>query len=410
VLFLSRPYAGHVNPLLPIARTFVDQHYEVGWLLVQFAAPVADRLRRYQIEPVEVQFPPPAPGAHTDSAFRTDRARATLSHDVALHAEFITHQLTEGLLAQIEPVRSAMRGYRPDVVVQDGPLNVGTIAAHAEGIPYVDCSVNFLLLDPPEPHTLQVLARACDARRREIFAMYGLTPDFRVMECASPTLNTLFATPELLGTSLHLPPATFLIGPPVYRGTTRLPEGEGPVDFPWERLDPNRPIALAALGTLFRWQPELFRAIAHALTRVDVPVQTVLAVGDLVDDQEFRDSLPSDAIVVHTLPQFELLERCAVFISHGGAGSVNDAFYHGVPLLTIPLGNDAVVSAGVVERAGVGAHLAREDAVPDRMQPLLQDLLHPSASMRKRLQQVSTSYRASDGPGRAVELIKRLVF
>jgi zeaxanthin glucosyltransferase len=410
ILFLSRPYPGHVNPLLPVARVFVDQGYDVGWLLVPWAKPVAERLARYGIQGVDAQLPPPAAGAPADTEFRTDRTRSRLSRDPVLHADFITYQLTTGLLLQIEPIRRAIRAYQPNVVVQDGPLNAGTLAAHSEGIPYVDCSVNFMLLDPPIPFALQQLARACDSSRREIFSRYGLEPDFRVMESASPTLNTMFSTPAVLGRSLMLPPATFLIGPPVYRGASPLPAGEEDHSgFPWDRLAADRPIALCALGTLFRWQPEIFTAIAHALTRMSFPVQTVLAVGDLVDDAEFRAGIPADAIVVHSVPQFDLLARCAVFISHGGAGSVNDAFYHGVPVLVIPLSNDQPVSAYVVERAGAGVQLAREEVLTENCASILRELLTPTEARRGRLAEISRSYQDSDGPARAVELIRRLV-
>lgn len=52
--------------------------------------------------------------------------------------------------------------------------------------------------------------------------------------------------------------------------------------------------------------------------------------------------------------QVELLKYCDVFVTHGGANSVNEALYLKTPLLIIPLINDQFWGAEIVERFSFG--------------------------------------------------------
>jgi hypothetical protein len=53
--------------------------------------------------------------------------------------------------------------------------------------------------------------------------------------------------------------------------------GWAPVDFPWSRLDPVRPLAYASMGTLQNGVLRTFRIIAEACTGLDL--QLVISLG-----------------------------------------------------------------------------------------------------------------------------------
>ncbi len=53
-------------------------------------------------------------------------------------------------------------------------------------------------------------------------------------------------------------------------------------------------------------------------------------------------------------PQIDLLQRCKVFITHGGMNSIREAIGAGIPLVVIPLVNDQFVNAEMVEENGFG--------------------------------------------------------
>ena len=53
-------------------------------------------------------------------------------------------------------------------------------------------------------------------------------------------------------------------------------------------------------------------------------------------------------------PQIDLLQKCRVFITHGGMNSIREAIGAGIPLVVIPLVNDQFVNAEMVEENGFG--------------------------------------------------------
>jgi len=53
-------------------------------------------------------------------------------------------------------------------------------------------------------------------------------------------------------------------------------------------------------------------------------------------------------------PQMEILEKCSVFITHGGSNSICEAIYCEAPMIVIPFTNDEFINADMVEELGIG--------------------------------------------------------
>jgi zeaxanthin glucosyltransferase len=54
---------------------------------------------------------------------------------------------------------------------------------------------------------------------------------------------------------------------------------DAPVDFPWSRLDPNRPLVYASMGTLQNGILQTFRMIAEACAGLDLQLMISLGGG-----------------------------------------------------------------------------------------------------------------------------------
>jgi UDP:flavonoid glycosyltransferase YjiC (YdhE family) len=152
------------------------------------------------------------------------------------------------------------------------------------------------------------------------------------------------------------------------------------IDVPdWlETIGTERPFVYATYGTEDGPRGP-WRAIVEGLASVDV--DAVVTVGRGVDLDPLRamlaDLSPGRIRIEHYVPQAILMERAAVVISHGGAGTMLAAGVAGVPQIAMPVAadqfdnTDAFVGAGVAVAIGDGE--ADPITIADRLRLLLED-------------------------------------
>jgi UDP:flavonoid glycosyltransferase YjiC (YdhE family) len=123
-----------------------------------------------------------------------------------------------------------------------------------------------------------------------------------------------------------------------YLGPFETPGTE--VNFPWARLNARKRLVYCALGSYAKLYGEeamaLFRAVA-TLPRLRPDLQVVIAAGVL--HPAITPLISEDVVVVRTAPQLALLQRAAVFVTHGGLNSVREAILNAVPMVAFPMGN-----------------------------------------------------------------------
>src|SRR5262245_66671101 len=115
---------GHLNPMVGVAQWLMRDGNHVGWLTIPEPAAAVAGLG---VEVVPLPHVAPAPPLVTGGE---ELARLVLDRD-RLRA-WIRTLMLDAVPGQIEPVRAALRGFRPDVVALDGMLYQGAIAAHLE--------------------------------------------------------------------------------------------------------------------------------------------------------------------------------------------------------------------------------------------------------------------------------------
>jgi zeaxanthin glucosyltransferase len=393
VLFMTTAEKGHLNPVAGVAQRLMRAGHTVGWLTVPEPA---SQLQALGVEVVQLDGAPPPPPLATGGE---ELARLVL--DPAALRGWIRSLLLDGVPGQVEPVRQAVRRFRPDAIGLDGMLYQGVIAAEIEGVAYAGISSALTLLEPPGlDFDLIRTVRGLAAERAALFARYGLSPDFRTCECLSPRLNVVFATEALVGAAAAVPPQTHLVGPSRPIG----PRGDEP-EFPWERLRGDRPIVYVSFGSQISWQPELLALVAEAAEPLSV--QLVMSIGGLAGTG-FEACLAGDVVAVPYAPQLAILERAAAAVSHGGANSVMEAMCCGVPMLLFPVCNDQPVQAHFLGRAGAGLSLDRASLTRDRCREGLAALLDAGGRHRRSAGEIQASYARRDGAREAAARLAAL--
>jgi zeaxanthin glucosyltransferase len=393
VLLVTSPEKGHLNPMMGVAQWLRRDGHQVGWMCLPEPSP---QVARAGIEVVEAHLPPAEHGLVVGG-----EALARLVRDEAALGAWIRTLLLDLVPAQIDPVRAAVRGFRPDVVALDGMQYAAVIAAHLEQVPYAGVSSALTLLEPAavkSPLMRHVAALAKD--RARLFAAHGMAPRFRTCEALSPWLNTIFATRALVGDDA-LPPATTLVGPSIPPG----PRGDEPaVDEVWSRVDASRPLVYVSFGSQISWQPEIFTRIAEAAAPLGV--QLLIGCGELAADAAFVAGLAGDPVVVDYAPQRDVLARAAAIVTHGGANSIMEAMVAGVPVAIRPVCNDQPVQAHFVTRAGVGLELEVADVAAIRA--VLTKLTAAGSPFAARARAVAADYARHDGARTAATLLARM--
>jgi MGT family glycosyltransferase len=113
-----------------------------------------------------------------------------------------------------------------------------------------------------------------------------------------------------------------------------------------------------SLGTLHRATTAFYRRCLDAFA--DMPLRFVLTTGNQVDVRALG-TVPSNAVVSVSVPQLAVLERAAVFVTHGGMNSALEGLACGVPPVVIPQHGEQLVIGLTV--AGRGAALVRREHV-----------------------------------------------
>jgi MGT family glycosyltransferase len=391
VLIITNPSTrGHLNPLIGIVQQLRKHGHPVAWLAT--TAQRAQELGNLGVEVLKTR---------SEHPMHWHRSLEEVFSDEEAYLEAFRTVLFRAVDVLLPEVREAIRSYRPDVVVVDCLTYVGIIAADLEKVPYVGIDMGVKSLTPPD---LQFRYKTemvkLHGERDALFARYGLRPRFGLMECISPHATLVFATQDYADPSVLNEPALHLVGPSLPWGE----RGDEPKTFPWDKLAKDRPIIYVSLGSIFwKLRPDVFPKVAEASR--DLNVQLVVAAGGHAHSPA-AVALQRDALVVEYAPQIHLLERSSVFVSHGGANSVMESLYRGVPLLVVPVEVDQPLHAHLVQKAGVGLGIDPDRLDVDNCRAALKALLDPEGSFARRARQVGENYRAQDG---AIEGARRII-
>jgi MGT family glycosyltransferase len=185
----------------------------------------------------------------------------------------------------------------------------------------------------------------------------------------------------------------------VFVGPLLEPRSDGGA-FPWDTIR-NPTIVYVSLGTLFNAEPAFYRSCFEALGPLDV--QVIMSVGKRIAI-DILGAAPPNVLVHSHVPQLDVLQRAAAFITHGGMNSASESLYYGVPAVVIPQMSEQEIVGRRVEELGAGVFLAREDVTPQSLRSSVQRVLADEA-FRAKARAIGDSFRASGGVARAADAV-----
>ncbi|MEO6629887.1 MAG: nucleotide disphospho-sugar-binding domain-containing protein, partial [Aquihabitans sp.] len=385
-LFVVPPFAGHVNPTVPVAAELVQWGHEVAWTGLPGS--------------VEALLPDDAPFWAATSpevaAYVADAGARRPDMRGAAAFKFLQEAVLLPLAAaMVDGVDAAVEAFEPDIMIVDQQALAGAVVARRRGMVWAtSATTSGELVDPLAG--LPLVATAMHRARVDLQIAHGVDPsvaalgDLRI----SPHLVVAYTTEALAGDVAIAAPVAF-VGP----STLGRPEID---DFPWDQLDDSRPKVLISLGTLNADAGERFFAVAAEACR-DQPWQAIFVAPEAMVPHP-----PSGAIVRARVPQLAVLARVDAVVSHGGHNTVCESLAAGLPLVLAPIRDDQPVVADQVVRAGAGVRVKfNRVKAPDLRSAILQALTDPE--LRRSAAVVAASFAVAGGAQAAAEALVGLV-
>ena len=391
IVYFSFPAHGHINPTLPVVRELVRRGYQVAYHSTeQFRQVIQDTGARFCAYSPEFRMPERGPGPFA-------RVSTTLE------------TLLEQSCAVLEHHLEAVRLWRPTHVMLDSFAPWGGMAAQLLRLPSIASIPSILVNRDIDSHYGAGPGRPPEDPRltREWVASFRSLCQARLQGYHLPELP---APPQLLQTygDLNVVYTSRLFQPLADAFDERRFKLVGPCfefrpeapAFPFEQLD-GRPLVLISLGTVYG-NREFFRTCLAELA--DAPWQVVLSTGDNVRIDDLGP-VPGNFMVRASVPQIEILRRAAAFVTHGGMNSVQEALYHGVPLVMAPQAADQFWISARASELGAALVLDVPRWEAGAMRGSVSRILS-GASYRAAAARIGASLREAGGAGRAAAEIE----
>lgn len=390
ILLFNIPATGHIHSTLPVVAELVRRGEEVIYYDTE--------AYRTKIESTGADF---RPYPFLRDAEVAQSMTGGNFIELALRIAQATERLIPWVLEEIQREQ-------PTFIIHDTLCLWGACAGRKAGLPRVAVISTFALGNraPLDPRLVagQVLGSLSDLleyrsiyrriRRRYYLGHGNIDDAFN----STGNMNIAFTSRMFQPNADAFPENFLFVGPCI------APRVDDP-DFPFDRIT-RQPVIYIARGTTLKADLSFYRAAVEAFA--NHPGQVIIAYGRN-NDLSSLEPFPSHFIVRPYVPQFEVLRRADVFITHGGMNSVQEGLLQGVPLVVVPGQVEQAAVAARVRALGAGLTLGMR-------QPLGQvsadDLRGAVAAVladdryRVRAKQIGDSLRQAGGAARAADALQ----
>lgn len=391
-VFFNLPFYGHVNPTLSLVAELTRRGEHITYYSSETFRPA--------IEQAGAAF-------RGMDSYLNDRA--AVDENLVRFAYTLIHVTQELLPALLAETKANP----PDYVMYDSLCIWGRCVARSLRLPAIASITT--LARPHSPFHREVLTGTLSllpssismliAGRRELRKFNAISKQLqKTYHCSRvgladaynnlADLNIVYCTSELQTWPNSFDERFKFVGP--FLGN----RDEAP-DFPFEELG-DQPVIYISLGTVFNAKADFYRLCFEAFANLDRRV--VLAIGSKAD-LSLLGTIPANFIVRPYVPQLHILQRAALFITHGGMNSVSEGLAADVPLLLIPQAADQFLIARRIQRLGAGKTLQRNRLSADRLRAAASEML-TNPVFQRRSASLGASLRVAGGPTVAVDAIE----
>ncbi len=360
IAFVPHPQMGHINPTLKLARRLQQKGHQVSYLSIADLEEYISSQGLGFVSILTQEFP-------KGSLIRRVRSKLGMQDMWASLGP-----------AAVNAFGGALREVRPDLLVIDFLLRDLAWLARQAGLP---CAL---------------LSTALDDFRFVLVEGIGDSAD---------ALPVFYLCPQ----EFEIPGAVQKAGRHYIEASIDLERQEPGHFFPWDRLNPERPLIFCTLGSHcedYKESEAFFRTVIEAM-RQKPDWQLLLAVGNPNVDPGNLQPFPPNVLLVSWAPQLAILERASLMMTHGGLGTIKECIYFGVPMIVFPVDYDQPRNAARVVRHGLGVHGKISDTSRQIVQLIERVVGDPS--FKTRAQAMSTVFRKIEESGIGVGLIERVL-
>ena len=389
-LFFSLPLHGHIIPTLPLVRELAGR----GEQIVYYSTPTFAA----KIEQAGAQYRPYR-NAFLQELQQLPERMEELSGLLMTATADLLHGELDGWRAE-----------RPDYLITDSVAAWGQWSAKLLRVPVVTSvptlAVNRHVLKYAFNHgvrprsasrflsKLRYMVKASLLRRQLIRRLGVSGPGIMGLVSGSSGLNIVYGSRHFQPCASTFDERFLFIGP------SSEPRGAS-VPFPWELV--TRPVVVyVSLGTLFNTDTGFYRKCYEAFRGEDY--QVIMSSSMNVDPADLGPA-PPNFVVEANVPQIEVLQRTAVFVSHGGMNSVNESLSHGVPLVVIPQMGEQMIIGRRVEELGAGLYIEKPEVTAENLREGVRRLL-AERRFREQAVRVRQSFQTAGGVARAADAIR----
>ena len=385
-LFVVPPFFGHINPTLGIGAELLNRGHQVAWAcLREINGRFVPKGGQFKVLPQEQEEHQKEIDRILSLQDNGTKIRGIEILKFAMEATYIPFckYMVGGILKVIDD-------FCPDVIVHDENMFAGAIGAVLREIPYVTSIA-------VPPGSFQPEGKFPEFEQWQTGQIIKLQEQFGVPGSNkivySKRLNLVYTSKDFVGNGDEFPAHYKFVGP-IIKGRQKVP------GFNFEDLKGRKkPMVYVSLGTLLKGvRKEFFTKIVAAFG--NQPLTVIAAT-----DPGVLDAWPDNFIVQSFVPQSELLCEVDAVIYHGGFNTVNEALFHGIPLIIIPMAYDQFHIASLVVNSGSGLSIRYKRLTVEELRKSLWEVVQ-NPTYKKAATKVGEGLKNAGGTDAAATLLE----